>query len=413
MSARRLASALSLALSMAAFQPTTALEAQVAVRARKLYTMAGPPIDDGAVIIREGKVAAVGKAADLIIPPGFRLLEAEVATPGLIDARSVAGLSGHLNISHDQDQIERSSPLQPELRAIDAYNPRELLVDWLRGLGVTTLHTGHAPGELISGQTMIVKTAGRTVEEALVTPAFAVAATIGPQAAKEGGRSPGTRGKMMAMLRARLLEARSYLERQAAGDPEKRPARDLGLEALGRVLRRELPLLITAHRAQDIDSALRLAREFELRIILNGAAEAYLLLEEIKAAGVPVILHAPMARMSGELENASFETAALLRRAGILFALESGYESYVPKTRVVLFEAAIAAAHGLSFEEALAAITIDAARILGIDARAGSLAIGKDGDVALFDGDPFEYTSRSTATIIEGRVVSEGRERRF
>jgi imidazolonepropionase-like amidohydrolase len=121
-----------------------------------------------------------------------------------------------------------------------------------------------------------------------------------------------------------------------------------------------------------------------------------------------VILHPPMRRAGrGETENASFETAAVLRRAGIPLALQSGYEPYVPKTRVVLFEAAVAAAHGLTFEEALATITVDAARILGVDDRVGTLAPGRDGDVAVFDGDPFEYTTHCTAVVIDGRIVSD------
>jgi imidazolonepropionase-like amidohydrolase len=254
---------------------------------------------------------------------------------------------------------------------------------------------------------MVVKTAGNTVEEALVKPMAAVAATLGADALKGEGKSPGTRGKMMALLRARLIQAQEYLRGREAQDPAKVPPRDLALEALGSVLRRETPLLVTAQRAQDIANALRLAEEFKVRVILDGAAEGYLLADKILAAGVPVILHPPMARFAGELENATFESAARLRRAGIPIALQSGYESYVPKTRVVLFEAALAAAHGLSFEEALAAVTIDAARILGVDGRVGSLAVGKDGDLALFDGDPFEYTSHCIATVIDGRVVSE------
>jgi imidazolonepropionase-like amidohydrolase len=129
--------------------------------------------------------------------------------------------------------------------------------------------------------------------------------------------------------------------------------------------------------------------------------------DAIKAAGVPVILHATMVRARGETENLSMETAATLRKAGIPVALQSGYESYVPKTRVVLFEAAIAAAHGLSFVDALATVTIDAARILGIAGRVGSLEAGKDADLALFDGDPFEYTSHVVGVVIDGRVVSQ------
>lgn len=388
--------------------------AQVAVRGKTVHTMAGHgkaalrSIHNGVVVVRNGKIAAVGPAGSVTIPPGFRVLEAEVVTPGLVDAHSIVGLTGIYNQPHDQDQLERSAPIQPELRAIDAYNTHEKLVEWVRNFGVTTLHTGHAPGELISGQTMIVKTFGNTVEDAVVVETAAVAATLSPRAKKkEKGKSPGTRGKMMAMLRAEFIKAREYLSKREKAEEDKKPDRNLRLEVLGRLLNKEIPLMVTANRVQDIASVLRLAREFDLRIWLDGAAESYLLIDEIKAAGIPVLIHPSMARAWGEMENKSFETAAKLRHAGIPVALQSGYESYVPKTRVVLFEAALAAAHGMSFEEALGCITIDAARILGIEDRVGSLEVGKDGDIALFDGDPFEYTTHCTGVIIEGQVVSE------
>ncbi len=395
----------------------TPLDAQVVVRGKVVHTMAGPPIEDGMVIVREGKIAAVGKASDISAPDGFRVLEAEVVTPGLVDAHSVVGLSGAFNVDHDRDQIERSSPIQAELRAIDAYNPRERLVEWVRSFGVTTIHTGHAPGEVISGQTMIAKTAGDVVDDAVLVESAMVAATLSTDARKTGKKSPGTRGKMVAMLRAKLIEAREYRRRRLSeeteegGDREegdrRPPGRDLGLDILVRVLEKKTPLLVTAHRAQDIANALRVAREFDIRLVLDGAAESYLLIDRIRAAGAPVILHPPMARFTGDLENASFETAATLRRAGIPVALQSGYESYVPKTRVVLFEAAVAAANGLSFEEALASITIDAARLLGIADRVGSIAVGKDGDLALYDGDPFEYTSHCVGVVVDGNVVRD------
>jgi len=398
------------------FLAATSASAQLAVRGKKIYTMAGPVVEDGVIIIREGKVAAIGRAADVAIPAGFKVLEAAVVTPGLIDARSVVGLAGYFNHKHDQDQLERSSPMQPELRAVDSYNTREALIEWVRGYGVTTLHTGHAPGELISGQTMIVKTTGNTVEDAVMVPTAGISLTLGPGSLRGGGQSPGTRGKQMSMLRTRLLEAKSYLESleprekkpAKAGEEEKNtPPVNLGLAALASVLRKEVPLLITAHRAQDIATALRLKKEFDFRMILDGGAEAYLLTEELKKAGVPVIIHPSMARFNGALQNASFETAARLKKAGLKVAMQSGYESYVPKTRVVLFEAAVAAANGLGFEGALELITTSAAEILGISDRVGSLAVGKDGDLALFDGDPFEYTTHCVGTIIEGRLVSE------
>ncbi|RMG51105.1 MAG: amidohydrolase [Acidobacteria bacterium] len=380
--------------------------AQLAVRGETVYTMAGPPITDGVVLIKDGRIERVGPAREVRIPRGWQVLAAKVVTPGLIDAHTVVGLSGYLNQPQDQDQLERSSPIQPELRAIDAYNARERLIEWVRGFGVTTIHTGHAPGNLISGQTMIAKTRGQTVDEAVIVPTAMVAATLGDAARGQQGKSPGTRAKMMAMLRAELVKARAYAEKRARAEVGKRPPRDLHKDVLVRVLNKELPLLITAHRARDILSALRLAEEFDIRVVLDGAAEAYLVIDEIRKAGVPVIVHPTMARAFGERENLSMETAATLRHAGIPIALQSGYEAYVPKTRVVLFEAAIAAANGLSFEEALASITIDAARILGIADRVGSIEPGKDGDLALFDGDPFEYTTHCIGVIIEGDVVS-------
>ena len=154
-------------------------------------------------------------------------------------------------------------------------------------------------------------------------------------------------------------------------------------------------------------TALRLAKEFDLDVVLDGAAEAHMVIDEIRSAGVPVIVHPTMYRATGEAEHLSFETAGKLKAAGIPIALQSGFEGYVPRTRVVLFEAGMAAAHGLRFEDALGTITIDAAKILGIDDRVGSLEVGKDADVALFDGDPFEYTSHCIGVIANGVVVSE------
>lgn len=209
------------------------------------------------------------------------------------------------------------------------------------------------------------------------------------------------------MLREKLVETREYVDRRSRQELSKRPARDLRLEALARVLERELPLLVTAHRHNDLVSALRLAKEFDVRIVLDGASEAYLVLDEIRINGVPVIPHPPMQRAFAEMENATVELPAILDRAEIPFALQSGFESYVPKSRVVLLEAAIAAANGLPWERTLAAMTIDAARLLGIADRVGSLEVGKDADLALYDGDPLEYTSHCIGVIIDGRIVSD------
>ncbi len=398
--------------------------AQVAVRAETIHTMAGPAITNGVVLVAvDGRIERVGPAAQVRIPSGYRVLEAKVVTPGLIDAHATIGLTGIYNVPHDQDQLEKSDPIQPELRAMDAYNARERLVEWVRGFGVTTLHTGHGPGALMSGQTMVVKTRGASVAEAVVDTVTMVAMTLGPEVSSNfAPKSPGTRAKGVAMLRAEFLKAQEYERKRAvsagakgrdakaaaaASRDQRPPDRDLRLEMVARVLKGEVPALVTAHKVSEILAALRLQKEFGLRLVLDGAAESYLVVDEIKAAGVPVILHPTMARHRGALENATLETAKTLKDAGIAIALQSGFEGYVPKARVVLFEAAMASAYGLSFEQALAAVTIDAARIIGQDRRLGSIERGKDGDLALFDGDPFEYTTHVCAVVIQGEVVSD------
>lgn len=442
-------------------------DAQVAVRGETVYTMAGAPIRDGVVLVgADGRIERVGTAAEVQIPAGYRTLSGRVVTPGLVDAHSVVGLAGAMGQPHDQDQLDRVEAIAPELRAIDAYNAREQLVEWLRGYGVTTVHTGHGPGALVSGQTMIVKTRGDDVGEALVDTTTMLAFTLGPSVTQTF-RNAGTRSRGIALLRAEFQKAREYDRRRggtggtpraggrggggsgdasttsirdgdraaAAADPrtadratnEPRTtgggnanrtagggggesgggARDLGLEMLARVLNREVPALITAQRVPEILAALRLQEEFGFDMVLDGGAESYMVIDEIRRAGVPVILHPTMVRLGGETGHATLETARRLREAGITVALQSGFEGYVPKTRVVLFEAAIAAANGLSMEDALRTITIDAARIIGQERRVGSLERGKDGDVVVFDGDPFEYTSHVCAVVIEGQVVSE------
>lgn len=398
-------------LALLTLASAPALAQDIAVRAGKLYTAPGEMIEDGVVVIEDGKISAVGPADSTGIPDGVQVLESAVATPGLIDARATAGLSGYLNQPNDQDQLERSAAVQPELRAIDAYNPLEKLVGWQREHGVTTLHTGHGPGEVVSGQMLIAKSAGRTIDEAVLRPYSALAATLGEGATQHDRSSPGNRSKAVAMLREKLYAAQDYHDKRESAEEGKAPARDLGHDALLDVLSGEVPLIIEAHRHSDIMTALRLADEFGFRLILAGASDAHLLIDEIKAADVPVIIHPTMARAraGADTQHMAFTTAAELMDAGIEVAMQSGFEGYVPKTRVVLFEAAMTLPHGASFDQALEMVTMAPARILGLADKVGSLEVGKDGDVALFDGDPFEFTSHTIGTVIEGRRVSEVR----
>ena len=380
------------------------LNAQMAVRGETVFTSDGPAIKNGVVLVKEGIIEAVGQASEIEIPGEYEIHEAKVVTPGLIDAHSVVGLSGIYNQPHDQDQLDKTQAVQPELRALDAYNPLEPLVAWLRDYGVTTVHTGHAPGALINGLSLIVKTHGNVLEDVLINGDAMMTFTLG-SSIRENFSTPGTRAKGVAMIRGALLKAQNYRHKMKAG--EDKPERDLSLEALVGVLEGRIPALITANQATEIMAALRLANEFKFDLVLDGAAEAYLVMDEIKAAGIPVIIHPTMVRNYGDTRNASFETAKKLQEAGILFAFQSGYEDYVPKTRIILYEAAIAVANGLDPGDAISAMTINPARILGIEKLTGSITIGKKADLVLFDGDPFEYTSHVCLVILDGNVVSD------
>ncbi|WP_138430096.1 amidohydrolase family protein [Fodinibius saliphilus] len=376
---------------------------QVAVQADTIYTMDGDKIIDGIVLVKGEKIEAIGPATDVQVPSDYQMHKTSVVTPGFIDAHTVVGLAGIFNQDSDQDQLETSSAIQPHLRAFDAYNAREELVKFVLDKGVTTVHTGHGPGALASGQTMIAKTAYNTVKKAVLDSKTTVSFTLGSTVERYFDK-PGTRAKGVAMLRQQFIDAQEYLDKR---NSDENHSTDLKMEALADVLSGELTAMITAHRANDIMTALRLKEEFGFNMILDGASEAYLVVDEIKDAGIPVFIHPTMTRTYGDAQNASFTTASKLAEAEIPFAFQSGFESYVPKTRIILYEAAVATAYGLDREEALKALTKQPAQLLGISDKVGSLATGKDADLVLFDGDPLEYTTHIKSVIVDGKVVKK------
>ena len=381
-------------------------QSQTAIKAETIYTINGAPISNGVILVKDGKIESVGTAKEISIPKNYAVVTAKIVTPGFVDARSVVGLSGALNIPTDQDQLEKSSPVQPELRAIDAYNPEEKLVAYVRDYGVTTMHTGHGIGALVSGQTMIVKTKPGKIDDVTLVTMEMLAMTIG-SSVQGNFTSPGTKAKQIAMIRTELLKAQGYMQKQNDKDTAKRPATDLKYEALSKLLKGEVKALITVNSTNDIMNAIRLAKEFNFKLVIDGAAEAYRLIDEIKAAHTEIILHATMARNGGDMVNMTRESAAILTAAGIPVSIETGYEAYVPKTHVLLFEAALAVTYGLPYEEGLKAITLNPAKLLGIDKSVGSIEKGKDADLVLFNGDPFEYLSKVCKVMIDGNWVSD------
>ena len=371
----------------------------------EIHPVTRPVIRNGVVVVENGTIQGVGPASMVDGREADRVIQASVVVPGFVDARATVGLTGQFNHEHDQDHLDTSEAMQPELRAIDAYNWKERLVEWVRGFGVTTVHTGHSPGELISGQTCIVKTAGRGLQDDLIQTCWGVSATLG-EGAQRSGSSPGNRSKAVAMLRQAMIAAEERLKNRSERG-EGNLFRNLREEMLEDIASGERPLIVHADRAFDISAALRLKEEFGLDVVLESAAEAHGMIDAIKAANVPIFLHPTMARGSGERLNVSFTTAAKLREAGVPVAFSTGYEAYVPKVRVLLFEAAMAIPYGLSREDALAMITIEPAKILGIQDRVGSIEPGKDADLAFFDGDPFEWITHCEGVMIDGQSFEQ------
>jgi imidazolonepropionase-like amidohydrolase len=384
---------------------------RLAVYAGRVHTVANGTISDGVVFIENGAIKFVGLRAKFKLPHGVPVVTAAVVTPGLIDAHTVVGLSGTTNTPADQDQDELSDPNQADLRVLDGFNPNEPLLEFLRMQGITVVHAVPGRANVIAGQTGVFRTSGVTAERMTLKFPAGLLVNLGevPKASYKGKR-PTTRMATAAVVREAFARADNY-RRKRKGPEDRRPPQDGKLEALVLALERKVPVVFSAHRADDLMTALRLAREFKLDARLDLATEGYLLADAIKAAGVPVVVHPTMQRpASMETYHSHLGNAAALARAGVPLAVGTGFEAYVPKTRVVRHEAGLAMVNGLGFERALRSITLDAARILGIADRYGSLEAGKVADLVLYDGDPFENATHVTHTLIGGRVVYDRAE---
>jgi imidazolonepropionase-like amidohydrolase len=375
-----------------------------AIRARRIHTATGAPILDGVIIVEGGRIKAVGPAATIEIPNGTPVIAADEVTPGLIDAHSVCGLSGAFNVSADQEQDETSDPNQADLRAIDGYNPNDPHLEFLRANGVTVIHAVPGRANVIGGQTGIFRTAGTTVNDALIRFPAGLVVNLGESSkSSTPGKAPQTRMGSAALVRNTLNQAKNNLAKK--DDPKA--ARNLKLESLQPMLEGKAPVIFCAQRADDLVTALRLADEFKLKPILSLAAEAYLVPDTIAASKAPVIVHPTMQRAASSMEtvNAFAGNAAFLADRNVPIVIGTAFESYVPKTRVLRSEAAMAMTHGLGHARALRAVTIDAAKLLGIDKDHGSIEAGKIADLVLYDGDPFENATHVAFTVMAGKVV--------
>jgi imidazolonepropionase-like amidohydrolase len=384
---------------------------KLAILAGRIHTVGKGDILDGIVLVEDGKIKQVGVQGQVVIPKDYAVVSAAVVTPGLIDAHSVVGLSGALNFKKgDQDQDETSDPNQADLRVMDSFYPNEPLLQFIREHGVTVVHALPGRMNVIAGQTGIFRTHGRTAEQMKVRFPAGMLVNLGevPKSAY-AGKLPGTRMGTANLLRNALSSAQSYAKKkQTAKEP---PTPNLKLEGLELLLNKKMPIILSGHRADDLMTGLRIAKEYDLNAMLSLATEGYLISDAILDAKVPVIVHPTMQRPSSpETNNGHLGNAAFLADRKIPIAICTAFEGYVPKTRVLRYEAAIAMINGLGHERALKSITLDAAKMLGIDVEFGSIEAGKAADLVLYDGDPFDHATHVTYTIIAGRVVHDRAE---
>jgi imidazolonepropionase-like amidohydrolase len=376
------------------------------LKGARILPVEAPPIERGVLVVSDGKIATIGREGRVAIPAGatVRDVAGKVVIPGLVDSHShVADVAGG----------DRSGALHPDARAIDAVDIRAASVEKARAGGITTVNVMPGSGHLMSGQTAYLKlrAEGDRVEDWLVCSDAEGKICGGLKMAngtnsQRSGPFPKTRGRSAAMVRALFVKAQEYRDkvRAAGDDPAKLPPRDLGLEALVEVLDGKRIVHHHTHRADDILTVVRLSQELGFPVVLHHVSEGYLVADEIAAAGVGAAINV-MDSPGGKLENSArrIDVVATLDRAGVQVAIQT--DDSVTDSRFLLRSAALAVRGGLSEEKALAAVTLAAARMLGLDRRVGSLAPGKDADFVVLSGSPFSVWTHVEETWVEGRKV--------
>ncbi|NLY67282.1 MAG: amidohydrolase [Tissierellia bacterium] len=375
-----------------------------------IYTMAGQIIENGSILIDGDKIVEVGK--DIVAPLDAEVIDAggRMVLPGFIDGHSHLGMWEEGMGFEGSDGNEMVDPVTPHLRAIDAINPMDEGFKDAYKAGVTTVVTGPGSANVIGGLTTAIKTYGKRVDDMIVKDPVAMKVAFGENPKRvydSQKKSPTTRMATAAILRESLFKAKIYLEKKerAKGDPDKMPDFDIKMEALAMVLKREIPLKAHAHRADDIFTALRIAGEFNVDITLEHCTEGHLIADYLAEEGKGALVGPTLSNRSKiELRNLSFETPGILNKKGVKVGIITD-APVIPQQYLPLC-AGLAVKSGMDEMEALKAITIYPAEIVGIADRVGSIEAGKDADIVIFDGNPIKDLGCETyATIINGQIV--------
>jgi len=384
------------------------------LRHAHIHTMAGSIWKDGYLTAENGKIIAIGPMAECPDPgQSDEVLEGagRWTMPGLVDAHCHLGVFGDGLGFEGDDGNEATDPVTPHLRAIDGIHHADRSFREAVAAGVTTVVTGPGSANVIGGQFAALKTVGRTVDEMVFKAPCAMKIAFGENPKSvyhEKHQTPSTRMATAAMLRENLMKAREYQEMlddyEEDPDENDKPDYDMKLEALLPVLRKDLVVKAHAHRADDIATALRIRKEFDLDLTIEHCTEGWMMADVLKESGVDVVVGPLLTdRSKPELRNQELSNAARLESAGVFPAIMSDHPE-VP-VRHLLLSAAMAASEGLSEESAFRSVTIRAAEVCRISERVGSLESGKDADFVLFSGHPFAHGTRVDCTIIEGRIV--------
>lgn len=381
----------------------------ILIKNGKIYTMAGNMIEKGSILVEDGKIKEIGN--DIVAPFDAEIIDAEgkLIFPGMIDAHCHLGMWEDAIGFEGADGNEMTDPITPQLRSIDSINPMDRTFQEAYEGGITTVSTGPGSANVIGGQFASIKTYGKRIDDMIIEAPSAMKIAFGENPKRvynEKKTMPMTRMATAALLRETLMKAKEYQRKklEAKEDPSKAPTFDMKMEALMDVLEGKIPLKAHAHRADDIFTSIRIAKEFGVRITLEHCTEGHLIADYIAEEGLPAVVGPTFGdRSKFELINKTFDTPKALWEAGVKIAIMTDHP-VIPVHYLPLC-AGLSAKAGLPEEEALKAITIHPAEILGIDHKVGSLAVGKDADIVIWDGHPFDIQASVVCTMIDGNIV--------